>query len=39
MEAYFDRIFEDVRHEPSLVYLLSIMEPDVIIQSQFLDHE
>ena len=29
MEAYFDSIFEDVRHERSLISLLSIVEPDI----------
>ena len=39
MEAYFNTIFEDVRHERSLILLLSIVEPDVLRQSKFLDHE
>ena len=39
MEQYFDSIFEDVRHERSLILLLSIVEPDIIRQSKFLDHE
>ena len=39
MEAYFDSIFEDVRHERSLVLLLSLVEPDILKQSKFLDHE
>ena len=39
MEAYFDNIFEDVRHERSLILLLSIAEPDILRQSKFLDHE
>ena len=39
MEAYFDSIFEDVRHERSLILLLSIVEPDILGQSKFLDHE
>ena len=39
MEQYFDSIFEDVRHERSLIFLLSIVEPDIIGQSKFLDHE
>ena len=37
MEAYFDSIFEDVRHERSLIFLLSIIEPDILRQSKFLD--
>ena len=39
MEQYFDSIFEDVRHERSSVLLLSIVEPDILRQSKFLDHE
>ena len=39
MEAYFNTIFEDVRHERSLILLLSIVEPDILRQSNFLDHE
>ena len=39
MEAYFDNIFEDIRHERSLILLLSIVEPDILRQSKFLDHE
>ena len=39
MEAYFNTIFEDVRYERSLVLLLSIVEPDILRQSKFLDHE
>ena len=39
MEAYFSSIFEDVRHERSLILLLSIVEPDILRQSNFLDHE
>ena len=39
MEAYFDSISEDVRHERSLILLLSIVEPDILRQSKFLDHE
>ena len=39
MEAYFDTIFEDVRHEPSLILLLSLVEPDILKQSKFTDHE
>ena len=39
MEQYFDSIFEDVRHERSLILILSIVEPDILGQSKFLDHE
>ena len=39
MEQYFDSIFEDVRHERSLILLLSLVEPDILKQSNFEDHE
>ena len=39
MEAYFNTIFEDVRHERSLILLLSLVEPDIIRKSKLLDHE
>ena len=31
--------FEDVRHERNLVFLLSLVEPDILKQSKFTDHE
>ena len=39
MEAYFNTIFEDVCHERSLFLLLSSVEPDILRQTKFLDHE
>ena len=39
MEAYFNTIFEDVRHERNLILLLSLVEPDILKQSKFTDHE
>ena len=39
MEAYFATIFEDVRHERSLILLLSLVEPSILQQSKFTDHE
>ena len=39
MEQYFATMFEDVRHERMLIFLLSIVEPDIFRQSKFLDHE
>ena len=39
MEAYFNTIFEDVRHERSLILLLSLTEPDILKQSKFNHHE
>ena len=39
MEQYFATIFEDVRHERSLIILLSLREPDILKQSKFTDYE
>ena len=39
MEAYFNNIFEDIRHERCLILLLSLVEPDIWKQSKFTDHE
>ena len=39
MEQYFNTIFEDVRHERSLILLLSLTEPNILKQSKFTDHE
>ena len=38
MEAYFNTIFEDVRHERSLILLLNLIEADILKQSNFADH-
>ena len=39
MEVYFNTIFEDIRHERSLILLLSLVEPGILTQSKFTDHE
>ena len=39
MEQYFNIIFEDIRHERSLILILSLIEPDILNQSKFTDHE
>ena len=39
MEAYFNMIFEDVRHERSLILLLRLVEPDILKQSEITDDE
>ena len=39
MEQYFSNLFEDVRYERGLVLLLSLVEPDILKQSKFTDHE
>ena len=32
-------IFQDIRHEGSLILLLSLTDPDILKQSKFTDHE
>ena len=39
MEQYFNTIFEDIRYERCLVLILSLLEPDILKQSKFTDHE
>ena len=39
MDQYFATVFEDIRHERSLILLLSLVEPDILKQSKFTDHE
>ena len=39
MESYFKTIFEDFRHERSLILLLSLVEPSILKQGEFTDHE
>ena len=39
MEEYFTTIFEDVRHERSLILLISLTDPDILKQSKFTDDE
>ena len=39
MEVYFNAIFEDIIYERSLILLLSIVEPSILKQSKFTDHE
>ena len=39
MEQYFNTIFEDIRHERSLILLLSLVESDILKQSKFNDLE
>ena len=39
MEAYFSNLFENVRHERSLILLLSLTDPDILRQSKFTDDE
>ena len=39
MEQYFATFFEDVRHERCLILLLGSVEPNILKQSNFTDHE
>ena len=39
MEQYFNTIFEDVRYARGLILKLSLVEPDILKQSKFTDHE
>ena len=39
METYFNTIFEDIRHERSLILILSLVEPSILKQSKFTDHD
>ena len=39
MEAYFTTLFDDIRHERSLILLLSLTDPDILRKSKFNDNE
>ena len=39
MEQYFATIFEDIRHERSLILFLSLTDSDILKQSKFADDE
>ena len=39
MEQFFATMFENVRHERSLILLLSLTDPDKLKQSKFTDDE
>ena len=39
MEQYFATIFEDIRHERSLILLVALVEPDILTQSKFTEDE
>ena len=39
MEQYFATMFEDIRHERSVILLLSLTDPDILKQSKFTDDE
>ena len=39
MEQYFSNLFDDIRHERSLILLLSLTDSDILRQSKFTDDE
>ena len=39
MEANLSNLFGDIRHEQSLILLLSLTDPDILKQSKFTDDE
>ena len=39
MEQFFATMFENNRHERSLILLLSLKDPDILKQSKFTDDE
>ena len=39
MESYLSKLFEDIRHERSLILLLSLTDPDILKQSKFTNDE
>ena len=39
MEKYLASMFEDSRHERSLIVILSLTDPDIFKQSKFEEHE
>ena len=39
MEGYFSNLFEDIRHERSMILILSLIYSDILKQSKFTDGE
>ena len=39
MEEYFSNFFEDIRYERSVILLLSLTDPDDLIQNNFTEFE
>ena len=39
MEQFFATMFEDLRYERSLVFLITLTDPDAIKQSKFTEHQ
>ena len=39
MENYFNKLFDNIHYERSLILLLSLTDPDILRQSKFTDDE
>ena len=39
MERYFNTFFENIRHERSLILMLSLVEPSILKQAKITDQE
>ena len=39
MEQFFNTIFQDIRYERAVLLFLSLLEPDILRQAKFNDHE
>ena len=39
MESYFSKLFKDVRHERSLIIILSLTYPDILKHSKLTDDD
>ena len=39
MEQYFSNLFEDIRHERSMILILSLIDSNILKQSKFTDHD
>ena len=39
MEKYFNKLFDKLHYERSLLLVLSLTDPDILRQSKFTDHE
>ena len=39
MEQNFSKLFEDIRHEQSMILILSLIDSDILKQSKYTDDE
>ena len=39
MENYFNKLFDNIHYERSLIFLLSLTDPDILRQTKFIDDE